>query len=360
LRALAGSDAARIVMLDWALAGTEGMDALRRVADAATDGVIIAVAFDAEEADEAARSAGVSLDRTLARPVTPWALREAITGALDCEPARERHDRSVAARTLVTSLVGSRVLLVEDNELNRELAQDLLRRAGLEVVWAANGREAVDVLEEDPFFDGVLMDCQMPVMDGYEATRVIRDQLGLKEIPIIAMTASAMSADRDDAIAAGMNDHIAKPIDVQAMLNTMAHWMEPCDRNGPAIAVEPPGVPAPLTIDRDAGLATCGQNPALYRRLLLGFVRDYTDFESAFATACLGADAALPRRLAHNLRGTAACIGARELAERAKALELACERCAADAERDALRDEAVCALEPVLRELAGMELEAAA
>jgi len=360
LRALEGSDAARIVMLDWALAGTEGMDALRRVADAATDGVIIAVAFDAEEADEAARSAGVSLDRTLARPVTPWALREAIAGALDCEPVREPHGRSVAGRTLVTSLVGSRVLLVEDNELNRELAQDLLRRAGLEVVWAANGREAVDVLEEDPFFDGVLMDCQMPVMDGYEATRVIRDQLGLKEIPIIAMTASAMSADRDDAIAAGMNDHIAKPIDVQAMLATMAHWMEPCDRNGPAISVEVPGIPAPLTIDRDAGLATCGQNPALYRRLLLGFVRDYTDFGSAFATACLGADAALPRRLAHNLRGTAACIGARELAERAKALELACERCAADAERDALRDEAVSALEPVLRELAGMELEAAA
>lgn len=362
LSLLAASDAPRIVVLDWTLASTEGIDALHRVAAAAKEAVVIALAFDPDEADEAARSAGVVLDRTLARPVTPWALREAITGALDCEPpARERQGgRSADRRALVTSLVGSRVLLVEDNELNRELAQDLLRRAGVEVVWAANGREAVDILEEDPFFDGVLMDCQMPVMDGYEATRTIRHRLGLKEIPIIAMTASAMSSDRDEVIAAGMNDHIAKPIDVQSMLATMAHWMEPCDRNAPPVTVDTPGIPAPVTIDRDAGLATCGQNPTLYRRLLLGFVRDYTDFESAFVTACQGGDAALPRRLAHNLRGTAACIGARELAERARMLEHACERSAEDAEREALLGEAVRALKPVLRELAELELEAAA
>ncbi|HEY1141143.1 MAG TPA: PAS domain S-box protein, partial [Lysobacter sp.] len=362
LALLARGDAPRIVLLDWALAVTEGVDALRRVADAATDArtdaLVIAAAFDPEEAEEAARQAGVFLDRTLGRPVTPWALREAITGALDCEPPAR--GRSTEKRTLVTSLVGSRVLLVEDNELNRELAQDLLRRAGVEVVWAANGREAVDILEEDPFFDGVLMDCQMPVMDGFEATRVIRDRLGLKEIPILAMTASAMSSDRDDAIAAGMNDHIAKPIDVPSMLATMAHWMEPCDRNEAAVATGVPGIPASMAIDRDAGLATCGQNPALYRRLLLGFARDYTDFEAAFYDACHGTDAALPRRLAHNLRGTAACIGARELAERAKALELACERSAAAAERDTLLDEAVRALQPVLRELAELEMDAAA
>jgi len=362
LALLARGNAPRIVMLDWALATIEGVEALRRVADAATDAsadaVVIAVAFDPDEAEEAARRAGVALDRTLARPVTPWALRQAITGALDCEPPAG--GRAAEKRTLVTSLVGSRVMLVEDNELNRELAQDLLRRAGVEVVWAANGREAVDILEEDPFFDGVLMDCQMPVMDGFEATRVIRDRLGLKEIPILAMTASAMSSDRDEALAAGMNDHIAKPIDVHSMLATMAHWMQPCDRNEAPVAAEVSGITAPMAIDRDAGLATCGQNPALYRRLLLGFVRDYTEFETAFRMACHGTDAALPRRLAHNLRGTAACIGARALAECAKALELACERGAADAERETLLDEAVCALQPVLRELAGLELDAVA
>lgn len=360
LSLLEGGDAVRVVLLDWSVATTEGIETVQRLVAAAKDALVIAVAFDPEEVYEAARRADLPVDRAIARPVTPWALREAVIAALDCEPPTRAGDAAQERRSVVSSLVGSRVLLVEDNELNRELAQDMLRRAGVEVVWAGNGREAVDILEEDPFFDGVLMDCQMPVMDGYEATAAIRNQLGLKELPVIAMTASAMSTDRDEALAAGMNDHIAKPVDVEVMLAIMARWMEPCGRNGAPVAGTPAGVPAPMTIDRDAGLATCGQNPTLYRRLLLGFVSDYTDFDAAFTTACHGDDAALPRRLAHNLRGTAACIGARELAERAKALELACERRAAESERDDLLAGVMAALQPVLAELADSDLQAAA
>jgi CheY-like chemotaxis protein len=120
-------------------------------------------------------------------------------------------------------LEGARVLLVEDNDINIELACELLGEAGIVVSLAQDGREALQRLAEQAF-DIVLMDCQMPVMDGYEATRAIRAQAHLQSLPIIAMTANAMSGDRELALAAGMNDHIAKPIDVAAMFDTLARW----------------------------------------------------------------------------------------------------------------------------------------
>ncbi|WP_321495172.1 cache domain-containing protein [uncultured Desulfobacter sp.] len=119
---------------------------------------------------------------------------------------------------------GSRVLIVEDNDLNQELVRELLTRNNISVETANNGQEALNILA-DQKFDGVLMDCQMPVMDGYEATRKIREQEKFKELPIIAMTANAMVGDREKALAAGMNDHIAKPIAPDEMYKTMAKWI---------------------------------------------------------------------------------------------------------------------------------------
>jgi signal transduction histidine kinase/HAMP domain-containing protein len=123
-------------------------------------------------------------------------------------------------------LRGARVLLVEDNEVNRELVLELLAMNGIVVEAALNGQAALDILEKEDY-DGVLMDCLMPVMDGYEATRRIRQQVRLKNLPIIAMTANAMKGDREKALAAGMNDHIAKPLKPEVMLVTMAKWMTP-------------------------------------------------------------------------------------------------------------------------------------
>ncbi|WP_046116318.1 AAA family ATPase [Aquincola tertiaricarbonis] len=123
-------------------------------------------------------------------------------------------------------LSGLRVLLVEDNDINQELAQELLRVAGIQTTVAVNGRDALRCLEEGRF-DGVLMDCQMPVMDGFEATRALRAQPQWRDLPVIAMTASARAIDRADALAAGMNDHVAKPIDVDALYRTIGRWMRP-------------------------------------------------------------------------------------------------------------------------------------
>ena len=124
-------------------------------------------------------------------------------------------------------LAGSRVLLVEDNAMNQELAMELLENAEMTVVLANNGQEALDILVGDAAFNGILMDCQMPVMDGYTATREIRKNPLFKDTPIIAMTANAMAGDKEKVVEAGMNDHIAKPLDVGQMFATLAKWIVP-------------------------------------------------------------------------------------------------------------------------------------
>jgi CheY-like chemotaxis protein len=134
------------------------------------------------------------------------------------------------------SLKGARVLLVEDNDMNQELAMELLANAGIEVTLAVNGQDALDKISADAGFDGVLMDCQMPVMDGYTATRDIRKNPAFKDLPIIAMTANAMTGDREKVIEAGMNDHIAKPLNVGAMFATIAKWIKPKAPAAPEIA----------------------------------------------------------------------------------------------------------------------------
>ena len=127
------------------------------------------------------------------------------------------------------SLAGARILLVEDNPINQELARDLLSDADITVRVANDGREALEMLSRESF-DGVLMDCQMPVMDGYAATRALRAQPQWQTLPVIAMTANAMVGDREKVLAVGMNDHIAKPINVTEMFATLARWIRPVSR----------------------------------------------------------------------------------------------------------------------------------
>jgi len=165
----------------------------------------------------------------LVKPVTPSTLVDACNMALGITAPGALHDAELEPALFAdpsASLRGARILLVEDNEVNQELALALLGRAGIDVSVARNGQEALDVLEHEEF-DAVLMDCQMPVMDGYAATRALRQQPLRQALPVIAMTANAMVGDRDAALAAGMNDHIAKPINVNEMFATLARWVTP-------------------------------------------------------------------------------------------------------------------------------------
>jgi CheY-like chemotaxis protein len=129
----------------------------------------------------------------------------------------------------LASLRGAHLLLVEDNAINREIAESLLHDAGVSVSVACNGQEALEMLERARY-DGVLMDCQMPVLDGYEATRRLRQRPQWRDLPVIAMTANALVGDREKALAAGMNDHIVKPIVVDEMYSTLARWVRPAAR----------------------------------------------------------------------------------------------------------------------------------
>ena len=142
---------------------------------------------------------------------------------------RSKIDELVDLNHEVEQLRGSKILLVEDNEINQELVMELLLMNGITVETADNGKEALTLLESQEF-DGVLMDCQMPIMDGYKAARKIREQEKLRDLPVLALTANAMKGDREKALNAGMNDHIAKPINPDVMFMTMAKWIKPSAR----------------------------------------------------------------------------------------------------------------------------------
>lgn len=147
---------------------------------------------------------------------------------------RTAHRSEEDVNQAILNLQGAKILLVEDNMVNQILAFEILKSNGLVVVTANNGQEAVNLLNTDKF-DGVLMDCQMPVMDGLEATQIIRNQEQLRKLPILALSASAMANDRENALSAGMNDYIVKPINIPDMLVTMAQWISPKIPNSPSL-----------------------------------------------------------------------------------------------------------------------------
>jgi CheY-like chemotaxis protein len=212
-----------------------------------------------------------------------------------------------------------------------------------------DGQQAIDILARQSF-DGVLMDCQMPVMDGYTATAILRRQERLRDLPIIAMTANAMVGDRDKALAAGMNEQIGKPIKVDDMFATLARWIRPASaaQAGTPAATDLaplqslPGIDVSTWVDSRMG------DTELYRRLLRMFLQEQQGFPAPFTTALAAGDLATARRLAHNLKSLAATLGAHGVERTARALE---EACAADEPVQRLRallDEVATQLLPVL------------
>ncbi|MEF7613899.1 response regulator [Aquincola sp. MAHUQ-54] len=220
-----------LVLVDWHMPGMDGVECAAKLAalpGATPAAVVMTTAFGREALLRQLQAQGVEAAGVLVKPATPSTLFEACMQALGhavhTESRQALREESLAGHQ--TRLRGARILLVEDNAINQELALDLLGRVGVQATVAADGRQAIALLEQHEF-DGVLMDCQMPVMDGYETTRYLRSQPRWRDVPIIAMTANAMAGDRELALAAGMNDHIAKPIDIGAMFDTVARWVRP-------------------------------------------------------------------------------------------------------------------------------------
>jgi len=230
------------------------------------------------------------------------------------------------------SLHGTRLLLVEDNEINQQVAEGLLARVGVSLSIVHNGQQAVEAVRSDAF-DGVLMDMQMPVMDGLEATRLIRADAQFHDLPIIAMTANAMPGDRKECLEAGMNDHVSKPVDPDLLYATLIRWIrksqvDAAERLLPAMAV-PPEHEAGLDftglsgIDVGDGLKRVAGDQPLYRKILYKFRDSQASALQAIRDALASDDRKRAAHLAHALKGVSGNIGANTLYETASRLESA-------------------------------------
>jgi signal transduction histidine kinase/CheY-like chemotaxis protein len=221
-----------IVLLDWQMPGMDGVECARRLLAAAPrPALLMTTGYGGNALNDHLAAAALPVGDVLIKPIASATLYDAYAVALGGRPAERHPGRGRTAGPAHGSLRGARILLVEDNDINQELALELLGSAGIVVTLATDGAQALAALERE-HFDVVLMDCQMPVMDGYEATRRIRARPEWHQLPIIAMTANAMAGDRELALSVGMNDHVAKPLDVEAMFATIARWVGRAEQPG--------------------------------------------------------------------------------------------------------------------------------
>ncbi len=316
-----------LVLLDWRMPGMDGFDVARRLRDdplpGAAPAILLVTAYGDEDIVREAATQGLA--GCLAKPVSASTLLDAINGA--CGPQRGGPPPAPAAGLAAApagdgapaALRGRRVLLVEDNELNRFVATELLCDvAGMEVTLADNGQQALDRLAAAAF-DLVLMDIQMPGMDGLQATRLIRANAALAHLPVIAMTAHAMAGDREKSRAAGMNDHVTKPFEPARLFETMLRWLTPVAATTSVTPVASAADAGPL-VDTALGLRRCLGRPELYEKILGRYLKQRAATGNEVRTALEAGELEAGARAAHTLVSTAAMIGAPALAELAREL----------------------------------------
>lgn len=356
-----------IVFLDWQMPGMDGIDLARRIATeiSPVPHRIMVTAYGREEVIRQAHDAGIN--DLLIKPVNASLLFDTVVQLFSGAgtDADRRIAMPAAADSGLADLAGARLLLVEDNELNQQVASELLTGEGFVVDIAANGALAIEMLSRADY-DLVLMDMQMPVMDGLTATRVLRADPRWRDLPVVAMTANAMAGDRDACHAAGMNDHVAKPIEPRDLWAALRKWLRPRPGLGdPAAGVPAAGDPAagvPATgapaepvpqpsiglaeclagipdLDAGAGLRRVLGKEAVFLSILRKFIDGQKDAADAVRSALADGDAATAERLAHTTKGVAGNIGATRIATIAAGLEAALrERQSAGAVEPRLQD----------------------
>ncbi len=337
-RAASAGEPYEIVFLDWQMPGLDGIataEEIRRDIPAAAPHLVMITAYGGDEVMKAAHKFGIA--EVLIKPVTASLLFDTAMRVLGGAQAYQpRSTDDYALGTDLSAIAGARILLVEDNDLNQQVATELLQQAGFVVDVAENGAVALDRVSRqdgDAGYAIVLMDMQMPVMDGVTATREIRKLPEGGTLPIVAMTANAMASDRDRCLEAGMNDHVAKPIDPDQLWTTLRRWIKPMrDATGPMsvpatyadtasviatrIAIEPMA-----GLDVKVGLRHALGREALYLSLLRKFSDGQRNFPARLANALGMDDWQTAERLVHTLKGLCAQIGAQELRAMAESLE---------------------------------------
>jgi len=341
----------------------------------------LVTAFGREEVREEAER--LQLDGFLVKPVTKSMIVDTLVN-LFAHVQDEPTSRAEAEQS--TQLRGARILLAEDNEINQQIAVELLQGAGATITVANNGREAVEMLSngpQPPPFDVVLMDLQMPEMDGYQATAKLQSDARFSSVPIIAMTAHATIEERQRCLAAGMVDHISKPIDPASLFETVGRFCKPPGpsaaanpretsagaklKNEPALSggarpgtlqsshmTEPeadPDLPAIEGLDTKDGLARVAGNRKLYSKLLRQFGEQNGETIAQISDALKQGDVGVAERLAHTVKGVAGNIGAKPVQTAASKLEkLIREKAGLSETNDAIADLSAV-LDPLLAKL---------
>ena len=326
-----GDDPYDIVFLDWKLDGIDGIEAGRQIA--ALDvphqpARVMVTAYGRAEVLEEAEQAGITV--ALTKPVTPSHLLDAAITVLGGEVASDEPVKRDDWADQVGAIAGAQILLVEDNDLNQQVAMELLAAGGLEVDLAENGEEAVRMVH-DKEYDAVLMDMQMPVMDGVTATKEIRKDERFAALPILAMTANAMEKDRDATREAGMNDHIIKPIDPTALFSSLLHFIQRDEEVGAQASSAATAHPEDAGDDGNLqieGLDTGGGLRRVLgkRDLFENLLRQFVDSEESRAVDSISSlldqnDRQGAERAAHSLKGVAGTIGATSVQSRAAEVE---------------------------------------
>ena len=340
-----------LVLLDWRMprmSGDQLSAEIRRRLPRRQLPIIIMITAYGREADEQALDLR-QLDGFLVKPITPSQLFNAIIMARHAiadedEPAITVDDASETARPPLQG----RVMLAEDNPINQQVAQELLEQMGLEVVICDNGREVLERIDEaQP--DLILMDIQMPELDGHETTRRLRETPRWKNLPILAMTANAMADDVRKALQQGMNAHIAKPVNPDLLYRMLSQYLPVASdrkatdkrsearmdrKNEPEWPEQVPG------LDIRQGIAQVGGNARLYRKLLMDFLRSHRHSAEDLDRYLAQGDLERSARLLHTLKGVAANVGATRLAETAERLDESLEqgRALSDADLQAFRE----------------------
>ena len=326
-----------LVLTDWAMPGMDGIETSRRIGTLGqpVPKIVLVTAYGRDWPLDRLREAGVMVQ--LNKPVMPSDLRDAMHAALFGDTpilaaAAEADEQGTAVDR--SPLMGRYILLAEDNVVNQEVALELLHDVGLRVDLAEDGRQAVELVRRNEY-DLILMDVQMPKLDGIAATREIRLLPQRTAVPILAMTANAYDEDRDACLGAGMNDHIAKPVDPERLYSAMLHWMQ--KRPGkPMPVLEKTGEPAADSaaqaggtdfsgvegLDVEAGLRVVARSWNAYRRVLRLFAAHHREDARRIRNALDAGQFEEVRSLAHALKGSAGNIGAGAIQALSAAIEL--------------------------------------
>ena len=319
-----------LALIDGKMPGLGGAEAVRSIKSHETlrqiRCMLLLTAHDREALQR--ETDGVPVDGVLVKPISQSSLLDGISEIFGKRTVR----RASGAVTLPDHVRGARILLVEDNEINQQVACGILEGAGIHVTVAGNGKAGVERVRSGDF-DGVLMDIQMPVMDGYTAAKTIRADQRLAELPILAMTANAMAGDRERALAAGMNDHVSKPIDVKQLFEVLGKWVSAGAKPEDATAAstvewgdsstekQGDALDGLVGFDVQEGLSRLAGNRKLYVKLLRDLARDHADDAQTIRSALERGDSEEARAVAHTLKGIAGNLSAQGVYESSAALE---------------------------------------